>query len=380
MNQTFIIRFFTSIPAILFSAFCVLFTLFPQIGLSAPQQELQGVKTEISRQQSSLNKQSKQLDKLQSTLKRQELSISSLGKQIVSTKKLLRDSNQSLAKTEQKIHLIEKKKQKQEKQLGRLLHTYYMLHKKNSAEYLFKDDPNDDRIRQYYQHLAKARVDIIQQLNQTTQQLYDHEKRGQKERDKIKSLLAKQTAKHKELQKTQSKRRTTLRKIKTNISSNKNYLAELQRNESRLKAEMAKATKRNIVPMKGLSSRKGRLAWPLKGKLLHKFRTRQTGQVRWKGIVISASYGQAVKAVYSGTVVFSDYLRGYGLVVLVDHGKGDMTLYGFNQTLLKKEGERVSAGEKIALAGDTGGQPGPSLYFEIRRNSKAENPLNWLAR
>nr|WP_245796832.1 murein hydrolase activator EnvC [Vibrio aerogenes] len=365
---------------ILFSLFCILLIAFPLTVFSAPQQELQGVKTEISRQRTSLDKQSKQLDKLQSTLKQQELSISSLEKQIATTKTLLSKSNQSLAKTEQKIRLIEQKKQKQENQLGQLLHTYYMLHKKNSAEYLFKDDPNDDRIRQYYQHLAKARIEIIEQLNKTTQQLYNHEKLGQQERDKIKSLLSQQTARHKKLQNTQSKRRTTLKKIKSNISSNKNYLAELQRNESRLKAEMAKATKRNIVPMKGLASRKGKLAWPLKGKLLHRFRTRQTGQVRWKGIVISASYGQSVKAVYPGTVVFSDYLRGYGLVVLIDHGKGDMTLYGFNQTLLKKEGDRVSAGERIALAGDTGGQPVPSLYFEIRRNSKAENPLSWLAK
>ena len=97
-------------------------------------------------------------------------------------------------------------------------------------------------------------------------------------------------------------------------------------------------------------------------------------------MVIDANYGQSVKAVYSGTVVFSDYLRGYGLVILLDHGKGDMTLYGFNQSLLKKEGDKVSAGETIALAGDTGGQPQASLYFEIRRNSKTQNPKGWLTR
>ena len=78
--------------------------------------------------------------------------------------------------------------------------------------------------------------------------------------------------------------------------------------------------------------------------------------------------------------MFAEYLRGYGLVVLLDHGKGDMTLYGFNQSLLKKEGDKVTAGETIALAGDTGGQSQPALYFEIRRNSKAEDPTRWLSR
>jgi septal ring factor EnvC (AmiA/AmiB activator) len=85
-----------------------------------------------------------------------------------------------------------------------------------------------------------------------------------------------------------------------------------------------------------------------------------------------------VNAVYPGTIVFADYLRGYGLVVLLDHGKGDMTLYGFNQTLLKKEGDKVTAGEAIALAGDTGGQSQASVYFELRRNSKTYNPSSWL--
>ncbi|ERB63492.1 hypothetical protein N779_20545 [Vibrio coralliilyticus OCN008] len=132
--------------------------------------------------------------------------------------------------------------------------------------------------------------------------------------------------------------------------------------------------------MDGLAKRKGRLPWPLKGKILHNYGSRQTGQINWKGMVIDANYGQSVKAVYSGTVVFSDYLRGYGLVILLDHGKGDMTLYGFNQSLLKKEGDKVSAGETIALAGDTGGQPQASLYFEIRRNSKTQNPKGWLTR
>ncbi len=162
-------------------------------------------------------------------------------------------------------------------------------------------------------------------------------------------------------------------------------MAELQRNETRLKAEIAKAEKaarerRNAIPMDGLAKRKGKLPWPIKDKVLHNYGSRQTGQINWKGMVINAKYGQQVKSVYSGTVVFAEYLRGYGLVVLLDHGKGDMTLYGFNQALLKKEGDKVKAGEAIALAGNTGGQTRPSLYFEIRRNSQAQNPKSWLVR
>ena len=118
--------------------------------------------------------------------------------------------------------------------------------------------------------------------------------------------------------------------------------------------------------MDGLAKQKAVFLGQLRGQF-YNYGSRQTGQINWKGMVINAAYGQAIKAVYSGTVVFSvDYLRGYGLVILLDHGKGDMTLYGFNQSLLKKEGDKISAGETIALAGDTGGQSKASLYFEIR--------------
>ena len=119
-------------------------------------------------------------------------------------------------------------------------------------------------------------------------------KQQKKQRDKLASA--------------QSNRKRTLAKIKKNISNDQVYLSELQRNETRLKAEIAKAVKRNRIPMDGLARQKGRLPWPLKGKVLHNYGSRQTGQINWKGMVISANYGDAVKAVYSGTVVFSDYL------------------------------------------------------------------------
>ncbi|GAM55365.1 cell wall endopeptidase [Vibrio ishigakensis] len=132
--------------------------------------------------------------------------------------------------------------------------------------------------------------------------------------------------------------------------------------------------------MDGLAKQRGKLPWPVKGRVLHTYGSTQGGQADWKGMVINANYEQPVKAVYPGKVVFADYLRGYGLVMLIDHGKGDMTLYGYNQVLTKKEGDKVTAGETIALAGDTGGQSRASVYFELRRNSRTENPQRWLTR
>lgn len=339
--------------------------------------ELKGVKSEITRQQKSLSSQQNELDKLQKSLKQQELGISRLETQIKQTKASLVTANANIAKLKEKITQLEAQKTAQSDKLAQLLQTYYMMNKSNGSN-LLRSDPEEDRMSKYFQHLAKARAETIEALEITQQELNDSERQLELEKEQITSLLKEQTDKRDELAQTQSKRKQTVNKIKGNISSNKVYLAELQRNETRLKAEIAKAAKRNAVPMDGLGRQKGRLPWPLNGRVLHSYGSHQTGQINWKGMVIGASYGQAVKAVYPGTVVFAEYLRGYGLVVLLDHGKGDMTLYGFNQTLLKKEGDKVTAGETIALAGDTGGQSQPGLYFEIRRNSKTQNPSSWL--
>ncbi|WP_254413558.1 murein hydrolase activator EnvC family protein [Vibrio furnissii] len=347
---------------------------------AATQQELKGVKSEISRQQQSLSQQQKTLDQLQHTLKQQEVGISGLENQIKQTKNQLAESNANIGRLQQKITALEAQRQQQADKLAELLQTYYVTQRAKASGDLLNNGVEEDRISQYYQHLAKARTETIAALETTRQALRDNERQLQLERDQINALLEQQTKKRDQLAKTQSERRQTLGSIQKSISGDKVYLAELQRNETRLKAEIAKAAKRNAVPMDGISRQRGKLPWPLQGKVLHQFGERQTGQIDWKGLVIDANYGQPVKAVYPGTVVFAEYLRGYGLVVLLDHGKGDMTLYGFNQTLMKKEGDKVAAGETLALAGDTGGQSRPALYFEIRRNSKAENPRTWLTR
>lgn len=348
--------------------------------LAASQQELKGVAGEISRQKQELSKQQGQLDQLQQSLKQQEINISNLEKQIKDSKSDLTSTNQNINKLQANIKELESQRTQQADKLKQLLQTYYVTQNALTNGNLLNNHVDEDRISQYFQHLARARSETIQALKQTREKLEENQKQLQLERDQIASLLEEQTHKRDQLAKTQSERKGTVNKIQKSISGDKVYLAELQRNETRLKAEIAKAAKRNAIPMDGISQQRGKLSWPVKGSVLHNFGERQTGQVDWKGIVISANYGQAVTAVYPGTVVFAEYLRGYGLVVLLDHGKGDMTLYGFNQSLMKKEGDKVTAGETIALAGDTGGQARPSLYFEVRRNSRAENPRSWLTR
>ena len=128
----------------------------------------------------------------------------------------------------------------------------------------------------------------------------------------------------------------------------------------------------------GLSfyKQKGRLPWPIAGKLVKKFGSRRS-DTRWDGVLIAAKEGADIRAVTAGKVVFADWLRGYGLLVIIDHGKGYMTLYAFNQSLYKKKGDRVKAGTVIAAVGKSGGRTKSGLYFGVRKRGKAVNPVKW---
>ena len=169
--------------------------------------------------------------------------------------------------------------------------------------------------------------------------------------------------------------------LKTNITQRENTLRKLQRRElETLLSEVETAGADLVLPTNSLpfTSRKGELEWPTKGKLAQRYGAQRNGPVQWQGWLIKVSAGAAVKTVHQGRIVFSNYLRGFGLLLIIDHGDGYMTLYGHNQELLKDTGDWVQTNEIIARAGNTGGLSAPALYFEIRSQGQPTNPKKWL--
>lgn len=361
----------------------VCLTLIAPIPAHANNAELKGMTQEISRQNSVLSKQKKELTNLQSSLKKHELSIANASKKARNAEKDLDDVKLSISKLKQQQSELAQQQIGQIEILKDLLVNYYLTSRNNQLSNVLSGDnvTKIDRMTQYAQRISVARVGAISQLEFTTMQLKEKEATLLKQQQRQSELLAQYKKEKTTLQTSQNKRKSTVSSIKKRISNENGYLNELQQNEKRLKVAIAKAKAKNNVPMDGIARQKGRLPWPIDNpKTLHSFGTKQTGQLTWKGMVLASQYGAPVKAIDSGKVVFADWLRGYGLMVLIDHGKGDMTLYGYNQSLMKKEGDKVRAGETIAVVGDSGGQDRPSLYFEIRRNSKAQNPRSWLKR
>lgn len=170
--------------------------------------------------------------------------------------------------------------------------------------------------------------------------------------------------------------------------------AEIERAKARIAQEKAREAQRLLTKARederiaraqasqgGGSGLNRGAPWPLRGSLMGRFGTTRpdTGDV-WRGILISASAGAPVKAVASGQVVFANWVRGFGNLIIVDHGNNYLTVYGYNQSLSRSVGDSVRAGQTIARAGSTGGQVEPALYFEVRNGSKPEDPLRWLAK
>lgn len=381
MNISLVNTFFSFRKLCTTALVCLIFS-FPIIS-HANDAELKGMKQEISRQNSVLNKQKKELSGLQSSLKKHELSIANASKQARNATKELNALKLSITELKQQQSELSQQQIGQIQILKDLLINHYLTNRNNQLSNVLSGDDviKIDRMTQYAQRLSEARVGALSQLEFTTMQLEEKEASLLKQQQRQSELLAQYTKEKQTLQTSQNKRKKTVSSIKHRISSENGYLNELQQNEKRLKVAIAKAKAKNNVPMDGIARQKGRLPWPIDNpKTLHNFGTKQTGQLTWKGMVLASQYGAPVKAIDSGKVVFADWLRGYGLMLLIDHGKGDMTLYGYNQSLMKKEGDKVRAGETIAVVGDSGGQDRPSLYFEIRRNSKAQNPRSWLKR
>lgn len=180
-----------------------------------------------------------------------------------------------------------------------------------------------------------------------------------------------------------TQRENTLRKLQLAVANDEQKLTDLKRQRRELEAllnEVETAVADLILPTNSLpfTSRKGELEWPTKGKLAQRYGAKRNGPVQWQGWLIKVSAGAAVKTVHQGRIVFSNYLRGFGLLLIIDHGDGYMTLYGHNQELLKDTGDWVQTNEIIARAGNTGGLSAPALYFEIRSQGQPTNPKKWL--
>ncbi len=358
----------------------------------ANSNDLSNVNKEISRQQGQINASKAKLDQLQAALRQQEQAINNIVKRTRETQNRLDNSKRSINELNRQSDALKKQKANQIEQLKALLNSHYRQGKYSDVSNLFngKDAQQTDRMTVYLKYLSDARTKAIHKLSETDQALKQKQQQLEQQAKQWSALLTELNSDKQKLEGEQRAQQITANAIRRQINNDTAQLSELNENKRRLEIAIQQAEKqaeearrlaaqKNQPIGKGLNQYKGKLIWPTKGKILQRYGSPQSGQLRWNGMVIAAKEGSEVKATHGGTIVLSSWLRGYGLMIVIDHGQGDMSFYGYNQALLRNVGDTVAAGEAIALVGNSGGQSTASLYFEIRRKGTPTNPQPWLA-
>jgi septal ring factor EnvC (AmiA/AmiB activator) len=251
---------------------------------------------------------------------------------------------------------------------------------------LNQHDPSSlGRMMAYYRYLSEHRGENIDAVNKHLSELASLHSGAASERDRLAVLASARQQELASLDKAQGQRKHLLVTLQARMREEGTEIERLAAEEKDLTRLIAELTSilsdYPITSEAPFTELKGGLTWPVAGTLLHDFgQPRAGGTLKWNGVVLAAPRGREVRAIYHGRVVFADWLAGLGLLVIVDHGEGYMTLYGYNETTLKSTGDWVAPGDVIATVGDSGGQSRSSLYFEIRQGAKAIDPRGWITR
>jgi len=302
----------------------------------------------------------------------------------------------------------------QQAQLADLLYQQYLRGSPDSLQLLLNgDNPNQMARDMYYIDIvARARVNLLQQIEANLRKKQDIAARTQDRASALVAVEARQKDKHDRLLAQREQKKATYGKISAQIAAQKKEVGALQRDERRLKELIDKLTKLiaarterprasskdggkagrsqgaaaleienaqlpQAAPAGSFVALKGNLRLPVKGTVSNRFGTPRQEGSNWKGLFIRSPMGGEVKAVAGGRVVFAEWMRGFGNLLIVDHGDSYLTIYGNNDALLKHVGDSVRGGDTVATVGNSGGNPESGLYFEIRHQGQPVDPLKW---
>ncbi len=283
--------------------------------------------------------------------------------------------------------------------LGRMLRQQYLQGQSDALRLtLGREDPNEmARQLRYLAYVAGARAQLVEGLRGNLREIDRLQSEMAEEAAAIARIAAAQTAQKKRLEQEKRSRAAVLSKVSRDIRVRQREMRGLQANENRLTRlvdQLAKLVVRkpaagnrpriDAVPSSQsdgspFAALRGNLALPVRGELGGRFGSpRADGGVTWKGLFIAAKPGEDVRAVAGGRVVYADWLRGFGNLLIVDHGDSYMTLYANAEALLKQVGDLIRGGDAIATVGNSGGNPESGLYFEMRHEGRPFDPLNWV--
>ena len=376
-------------------------------------QQLQSLRRSIEEQEKRLAEQKKERTQLINDLKDQETEIAKLLTSIEKNSLTLKKLDSEIISLIKQIDDLKIKQQQQRNELAKQLESAFKLGKNTNFKLIFASEQSErnERLITYFRYINEARQQQINMLRETQVQLSEKKTALKKTQSTQKTLNTKQKQEQLALEKNHQNRKKTINLLESSMQKNQQKLDELKNNEAKLQARIAQAERESrkiaeeearqaknieekqqkntnytlnaneralMARVSGIGKPQHQFNWPVNGNTIHRFGETLQGELRWKGMVIDARDGTQVKAIADGRVILASWLQGYGFVVALEHGKGDMSLYGYNQRVLVEVGEKVRAQQPIAIVGSSGGQNTSGLYFEIRRDGKALDPSGWL--
>ena len=349
--------------------------------------QLAQLKDRISELSAAQNRELRKRDSVQADLREAELRISRLSREQRNLEQQAGEARQRLAKLEKEQAQLAREKQTQLDWLAKTVRASYQAGRQERIKLLLNQEQPDQiaRLLRYQEYYQRARSNRLQQVNGELDELMAVSLRVEQARQALLDKRSDVQRHADKLQGAQKSRQQTLASLNRSLDDRSSSLSQLRRDQQQLEkllADMQRSLNDIPADLGGTPFGKlaGKLPWPLDGNIGTSYNSAREGALRWQGVILNASAGTPVRSVYAGRVVFADWLRGYGLLTIVDHGNGYLTLYGYNQSLLREVGEWVSAGDSLALAGNSGGNRASGLYFEIRHRGKAVNPTRWCNR
>jgi septal ring factor EnvC (AmiA/AmiB activator) len=345
--------------------------------------ELQAVKAEIERVSRQVSEEQVARDRLSRELRTAEISVGKAreGLDGVRRGRAERASKRATLAAERRMRQGDLARNRDA--LAGQLRAAYLIGSEEPLKLLLnqKDPERAGRMFVYYSYFARARAEQIHGIETDVQAIATLDDQVLAEDTQLAELEKQQRADLMELELAREKRSTVLAGLTAESNSHAQSLERLKSQQGgleKLLRELRRAIEKFPVDNNdAFAHLRGKLAWPVGGKLVARFGEPRAGGVKWDGVLVATERGAPVRAVYGGRVIYADWLPGLGLLTIVDHGEGYMSLYGHNERLYKAVGERVSAGDALGSAGDSGGSNRPELYFEIRKSGKAVDPRPW---
>ena len=362
-----------------------------------PQKDLTELRARIDKLKREIDSAEEDKADVLDGLKQSEQAISQINRGLHEMAQERQEVSTTLGTAQQQSKQTRARIQAQQNLLAKLLYQQYVNGSQDTMRLVLNlQNPNEiTRQVAYYGYLSRSRATLITSLRNDLQEAEAAETVVKEKHAELVQIEAKQLSERRALQQEANTHKRTLSKLDRQIGDRRKQVAQLERDEKRLtrlleRLAQAMATKKSTAHKSGprpnsasgdFTKLKGHLKLPVSGELSNRFGTKRSDTgTSWKGLFIRANTGSPVKALGPGQVVFADWLRGFGNLIIVDHGDGYMSLYGNNEALLKQEGDSVAAGDSIAQVGNSGGNAESGLYFEVRYHSRAIDPLQWVSK